>query len=69
MLGGKSWAVWIEQYGHSHQHPVNRWCHTLGIPLIALSLPLFILALLNAGRSPYHQLQPPAAGAIMSRRG
>jgi uncharacterized membrane protein YGL010W len=44
MLGGKPWDVWIEQYGHSHQHPVNRWCHTLGIPLIALSLPLFIIA-------------------------
>jgi uncharacterized membrane protein YGL010W len=45
MLGGKPWDVWIEQYGHSHEHPVNRFCHTLGIPLIALSLPLFGAAL------------------------
>jgi uncharacterized membrane protein YGL010W len=49
MLGGKSWDVWIEQYGHSHTHPFNRLCHTLGIPLIALSLPLFVVALLVAG--------------------
>ena len=49
MLGGKSWDVWTEQYGHSHQHPVNRLCHTLGIPLIALSLPLFVVALFVPG--------------------
>jgi uncharacterized membrane protein YGL010W len=24
---------------------VNRWCHTLGIPLIALSLPLALVAI------------------------
>ena len=42
MLGGKSWEEWIKQYGGSHQHPVNRLCHTFGIPLIALSIPLFI---------------------------
>ena len=49
MLGGKPWDVWIEQYGRSHQHPVNRWCHTLGIPLIALSLALFAAALFVGG--------------------
>ena len=49
MLGNKSWDVWIEQYGHSHQHPVNRFCHTVGIPLIALSLPLFVAALFVPG--------------------
>jgi uncharacterized membrane protein YGL010W len=45
MLGGRSWDDWVAQYGHSHQHPVNRVCHTLGIPLIVLSLPLFVAAL------------------------
>ena len=44
--------VWIEQYGHSHQHPVNRLCHTLGIPLIALSIPLFVVAIFAAGLWP-----------------
>jgi uncharacterized membrane protein YGL010W len=45
MLGDKPWHEWIAQYGRSHQHPVNRFCHTLGIPLIVVSLPLFLLAL------------------------
>jgi uncharacterized membrane protein YGL010W len=36
---------WIAQYGSSHQHPVNRLCHTLGIPTILLSLPLFIASI------------------------
>ena len=45
MLGGRSWDEWISQYGQSHRHPVNRLCHTLGIPLIVLSLPLFLVAL------------------------
>jgi uncharacterized membrane protein YGL010W len=44
MLAGKSWEDWIERYSQSHQHPVNRLCHTLGIPLIVLSLPLFLAA-------------------------
>jgi uncharacterized membrane protein YGL010W len=44
-LGGKSWDDWIAQYATSHQHPVNRVCHTIGIPLIALSIPLFLVEL------------------------
>ncbi len=31
---------WVAQYATSHQHPVNRTCHTLGIPMIAVSIPL-----------------------------
>ena len=44
MLGGRSWDEWIAQYTRSHQNPINRACHTLGIPLIVLSLPLFLLS-------------------------
>ena len=44
MLGGKSWDEWVHQYSGSHQHAVNRFCHTIGIPLIVLSLPLFVAA-------------------------
>jgi uncharacterized membrane protein YGL010W len=44
-LGGKSWDEWIAQYATSHQHPVNRICHTIGIPLIAASIPLFLVEL------------------------
>lgn len=39
-LGGRPMAEWIAEYGRSHQHPVNRACHTIGIPMIAISLPL-----------------------------
>lgn len=49
MLGGRSWDHWVAQYSQSHQHPVNRLCHTLGIPLIVISLPLFLAALMTSG--------------------
>lgn len=42
MLGGRPWDDWIARYAQSHQHPANRLLHTFGIPLIALSLPLFV---------------------------
>ncbi|HYR88824.1 MAG TPA: DUF962 domain-containing protein [Terriglobia bacterium] len=45
MFAQKSWQEWIREYGHSHQHPVNRACHLIGIPLIAASVPLFTLLL------------------------
>lgn len=38
MLGGRPWEEWIAQYAKSHQHPVNRALHTVGIPMIALSI-------------------------------
>lgn len=38
MLGSRPMSEWIRQYAESHQHPVNRWCHTLGIPMIVVSL-------------------------------
>lgn len=44
MLGEKPITEWIAQYEQSHQHPVNRACHTVGIPMIAGSIPLFLIA-------------------------
>ena len=46
LLSSRSWNDWVGQYAQSHQHPVNRLCHTIGIPLIALSLPVLVLAAL-----------------------
>ena len=43
MLGNKTSEQWVTEYSHSHQHPVNRLCHTIGIPLIAGSV-LILLA-------------------------
>jgi uncharacterized membrane protein YGL010W len=45
MMGNRTNEQWIAQYASSHTHPVNRFCHTLGIPMIALSLPLFLAAI------------------------
>jgi uncharacterized membrane protein YGL010W len=45
MFGDKSMNEWVAQYALSHQHPVNRFCHTLGIPLVAVSIPLLIIAI------------------------
>ena len=38
MMGGRSWNEWIEEYAHGHEHPVNRLTHSIGIPMIALSI-------------------------------
>ena len=38
MLGNRPMSEWIVQYSESHQHPVNRLLHTLGIPMIVLSI-------------------------------
>ena len=40
---------WVAQYAASHQHPVNRLCHTLGIPLIVVSLAMFAVSVAVAG--------------------
>jgi uncharacterized membrane protein YGL010W len=45
LMSSRSWDEWVAEYGRSHQHPRNRLCHTIGIPLIALSVVGFGLAL------------------------
>jgi uncharacterized membrane protein YGL010W len=42
MLGNRPWPEWIQEYSLSHQHKFNRLCHTVGIPMIVVSLLLFI---------------------------
>lgn len=49
MFFGKTWEEWIGQYAQSHQHPFNTFCHSIGIPLIALSIPLFVIAIFVNG--------------------
>jgi uncharacterized membrane protein YGL010W len=43
MLGNRTNEQWIAQYASSHQHPINRACHTLGIPTILVAI-LILLA-------------------------
>ena len=38
MMGGRSWDEWIEEYEMAHRHPVSKWTHSVGIPMIALSI-------------------------------
>ena len=45
MLGNRTWEDWIRQYSAGHQNPVNRACHTVGIPMIAIAVLLVPLAL------------------------
>jgi uncharacterized membrane protein YGL010W len=59
MLGGRTNEQWIAQYASSHQHPVNRLCHTLGIPLIVASLALLVASIF------LHSLWMYAAGMFV----
>lgn len=49
MLGNRTMPEWIAEYSKSHQHPVNRACHTLGIPMIVLALLMVPVSLLVPG--------------------
>ena len=41
--------AWVDRYEKSHQNPINRVLHTFGIPMIAVSIPLFLIAPLVRG--------------------
>ncbi len=36
----REWSALMQRYGADHQHPTNQLCHTIGIPLIAASVPV-----------------------------
>jgi len=60
MLSRQTSEQWIAQYATSHQHPVNRACHTLGIPTILFSLVLFLASIF------FHRLWLYAAVLILA---
>ena len=45
MMGGRTWEQWITKYEGSHQNSANRFCHLIGIPIIAVSIPLFLICI------------------------
>ena len=49
MFFGRPWSDWIAQYSTSHRNSINRLCHTVGIPLIVLSLLLAPVAIFVVG--------------------
>jgi uncharacterized membrane protein YGL010W len=53
MLGNRTNEQWIAQYASSHQHPVNRACHTLGIPTILGAIFILLAAIFVHGLWPY----------------
>jgi uncharacterized membrane protein YGL010W len=38
LFDARSWNDWIAEYATSHQHPINRVCHKVGIPMIVLAV-------------------------------
>jgi uncharacterized membrane protein YGL010W len=45
MMGGRSWDDWIARYETGHRNPINRICHTIGIPMIVASLAIAAFSL------------------------
>lgn len=60
LFSQRGWEDWIAAYAQSHRHPVNRACHTVGIPLIALSVIAAAVAI------PVPALRPVAAIAFVA---
>ena len=46
---GRPTSDLIVQYSHSHQNRINRFCHTIGIPLIVVSLAIGVVAFFVKG--------------------
>jgi uncharacterized membrane protein YGL010W len=49
LMSTRTWSDWIAEYARSHQHPTNRFCHTVGIPLIAVSIAVAAASIFVAG--------------------
>ena len=60
LFSRRGWDEWIAEYGQSHRHPVNRACHTVGIPLIAGSVLIAVPAIVVP------VLRPVAVGAFVA---
>ena len=53
MFFNKPWDEWIARYETSHRNSVNRICHTIGIPLIVVSILMAAAGLFIAGLWPW----------------
>lgn len=52
-LGNRSMEEWVAQYAQSHQHPINRICHTIGIPMITVSVVVLLASIVVRGLWPW----------------
>ena len=48
-MGKRSTEEWVREYSAGHQNAVNRACHTVGIPMIAISMLLIPVAFWTPG--------------------
>jgi uncharacterized membrane protein YGL010W len=53
MLGNRTNEEWIAEYASGHRNPINRTCHTIGIPMIALSILLALAGIFVRGLWPW----------------
>lgn len=53
LFSTRTWDEWLDQYSMSHQNRINRHCHTIGIPMVAGSIALALLALAVPGLWPW----------------
>jgi uncharacterized membrane protein YGL010W len=60
LFSDRRWDEWIAAYAESHRHPVNRACHTVGIPLIVVSVVMMAVAI------PVRALRPAAVIAFVA---
>lgn len=49
MLGNRPTSEWIAEYAQSHTNGINRACHTVGIPTVALSVLVLLASPFVAG--------------------
>jgi uncharacterized membrane protein YGL010W len=40
LMSTRTWQEWLAEYSESHRNPVNRFCHTVGIPLVVAGVVL-----------------------------
>jgi uncharacterized membrane protein YGL010W len=52
LMSDRSWEEWVREYAQSHHHPVNRFCHTIGIPMIVVSILLVAVVVFVPGLWP-----------------
>ncbi len=52
MTDERDTSTLLARYAAGHAHPVNRLCHTIGIPLIALSVPMLVASPFTSGLWP-----------------
>ena len=65
MLAGRSWDDLIAEYSESHQNRWNRLLHIFGIPMIVVSVAMWVLVPFVAGLWAFAALLLASGGALL----